>query len=71
MEDNGPGIPVAERSRLFERFYRIPGTQGPGCGLGLAIVKEIADAHGAAIELDTPADGQGTRVAVSLPAAPV
>ncbi len=71
VEDNGPGIPVAERSRLFERFYRIPGTQGPGCGLGLAIVKEIADAHGATIELDTPADGQGTRVGVSFPAVPV
>jgi len=70
VEDNGPGIPAAERSRVFERFYRIPGTQGTGCGLGLAIVKEIADTHGAAIEFATPAEGQGTRVVVEFPAAP-
>jgi len=70
VEDNGPGIPAAERSRVFERFYRIPGTQGTGCGLGLAIVKEISDTHGAAIEFATSAEGQGTRVVVEFPAAP-
>lgn len=44
--DDGPGVPPTERDRLFERFYRVPGTAGAGSGLGLAIVKEIAEAAG-------------------------
>jgi len=68
VEDDGPGIPEAERHKVFDRFYRIPGTQGTGCGLGLAIVKEIADVHGATVELSTPTTGVGTRVSVSFPA---
>jgi two-component system sensor histidine kinase TctE len=51
VEDTGPGIPQAERGQVFERFYRILGSDVPGSGLGLAIVKEIALAHGATIEL--------------------
>ena len=46
VEDNGPGIPVAERERAFERFHRVLGTGVEGCGLGLAIVREIAQSHG-------------------------
>ena len=46
VEDNGPGIPEAERERVFERFYRVLGTGADGCGLGLAIVREIALSHG-------------------------
>ncbi len=49
--DNGPGIPAVEIEKIFERFYRIPGSKGNGCGLGLAIVKEIADLHHAALKL--------------------
>lgn len=45
IEDDGPGIDEFERNKIFERFYRIPGSAGNGCGLGLAIVKEIADLH--------------------------
>ncbi len=45
IEDDGLGIPEVERDKIFERFYRIPGSLGNGCGLGLAIVKEIADLH--------------------------
>jgi two-component system sensor histidine kinase TctE len=45
VEDDGPGIPDTEHDKIFERFYRIPGSSGIGCGLGLAIVKEIADLH--------------------------
>lgn len=67
VEDNGPGIPPAERERVFERFYRAPGVGGEGCGLGLAIVREIADAHGAAIDIGVPADGRGTRLRVTFP----
>ncbi|MGR9036394.1 MAG: sensor histidine kinase, partial [Gammaproteobacteria bacterium] len=45
VEDDGPGIADDELTRIFERFYRIPGSKGDGCGLGLAIVKEISDLH--------------------------
>jgi two-component system sensor histidine kinase TctE len=51
VEDTGPGIPAAERSHVFERFYRILGSSAPGSGLGLAIVREIADRHGAEIDV--------------------
>jgi two-component system sensor histidine kinase TctE len=71
VEDSGKGIPADLRQRVFERFYRVPGQTAPGTGLGLAIVKEIAEAHGAAIELEDarPADTQlpGLRVALIFP----
>lgn len=51
VEDTGPGIPVAERSHVFERFYRILGSGVEGSGLGLAIVREIAQQHGADIDI--------------------
>lgn len=57
VEDNGPGIPAAERTRVFERFYRVPGSAGPGCGLGLAIVHEIVELHQGRIELADTAGG--------------
>lgn len=57
VEDDGTGIPVTERARVFERFHRVPGTSGEGSGLGLAIVAEIAAAHGAAVTLETPLGG--------------
>jgi two-component system, OmpR family, sensor histidine kinase TctE len=51
VEDTGPGIAPAERSHVFERFYRILGSSADGSGLGLAIVREIAQQHGAEIEV--------------------
>ncbi len=51
VEDTGPGIAQAERAHVFERFYRILGSAAPGSGLGLAIVREIAQQHGAEIEV--------------------
>ncbi len=51
VEDTGPGIAPAERSHVFERFYRILGNSAPGSGLGLAIVREIAQQHGAEIDI--------------------
>lgn len=42
VSDSGPGIPESERGRVFDRFYRVPGTDGEGSGLGLAIVAEVA-----------------------------
>ena len=56
--DNGPGIPPAERERVFERFIRLENSVSDGCGLGLSIVREIARSHGAQGRL---ADGPGGR----------
>ncbi|MBI2315648.1 MAG: sensor histidine kinase N-terminal domain-containing protein [Betaproteobacteria bacterium] len=64
VQDNGPGIAPAERTRVFERFYRVPGSGAEGCGLGLAIVAEIAERFGARVELSTSADGRGTLIRV-------
>ena len=51
VEDTGPGIAPAERANVFERFYRILGNRAPGSGLGLAIVREIAQQHGAEVDI--------------------
>lgn len=51
VEDTGPGIAAAERTHVFQRFYRILGNTAPGSGLGLAIVREIAQQHGAEIDI--------------------
>ena len=64
VEDDGPGIPPAERERVLERFYRAPGTPGTGSGLGLAIVREIATAHGATLRIGEGAEGRGCRVTI-------
>jgi len=69
VSDDGPGIDAAERARVFDRFYRHPGTVPPGSGLGLAIVKAIADAHGATLTLADGAGGRGLSVTVSFPPA--
>jgi two-component system sensor histidine kinase TctE len=67
VEDDGPGIPDEERERVFESYYRIPGSSGPGSGLGLAIVREIAHQHGAAVAVSAGVGGRGTQVTVSFP----
>jgi two-component system OmpR family sensor kinase len=69
VTDSGPGIPAEERERVFDRFYRLPGTGVQGSGLGLSIVKQIADAHRATIELGEPDRGKGLRVTVRFPPA--
>ena len=51
VEDTGPGIAPAERAHVFERFYRILGSSASGSGLGLAIVREIAQQHGAEVDI--------------------
>lgn len=52
VEDSGPGIPPDERERVFDRFYRVAGSEAAGSGLGLAIIKAIAERHGATLVLD-------------------
>lgn len=68
VTDNGPGIPEGERSRVFERFYRVLGSGEEGSGLGLSIVKRIADLHRASIELADEPGGRGLAVTVRFPA---
>ncbi|WP_243318653.1 sensor histidine kinase [Geothrix paludis] len=68
IEDNGPGIPSADRTRVFERFCRIGSDDTPGCGLGLSIVQEVARALGAEVRLSDPATGSGLVVTVVFPA---
>jgi two-component system sensor histidine kinase TctE len=67
VEDDGPGIPPAERERVIDAFYRQPGTTGEGCGLGLAIASEIAARHGARLRIDDRQPA-GTRVEVAFDA---
>lgn len=65
--DEGIGIPASERDRIFERFYRVLGTYAEGSGLGLAIVREIAELHGASIEVTDHPTGRGTVFRIILP----
>lgn len=67
VEDNGPGIPAAERGRVTERFYRVLGSGEEGSGLGLSIVQRIAELHGAVLRLGEGRDGRGLRVEVVFP----
>lgn len=72
VEDGGPGIPAAERERVFAPFYRAASSMqvNPGgAGLGLAIVSDIAALHGASLTLDDGAGGKGLLVRVTLPGA--
>jgi two-component system OmpR family sensor kinase len=71
VRDTGPGVPAAERTRVFDRFYRgahVDGTRERGSGLGLAIVKRIAEHHRAEIAMGDGIDGAGLSVNVRFPA---
>lgn len=71
VSDNGPGIPEADRARAMERFVRLAPGDGKGSGLGLSIVREIAELHGARVELDeTPGGGLTVRVHLPLTGVP-
>ena len=68
IEDNGNGIPPAERQRVFDPFYRILGSGEQGTGLGLSIAQTIAQRHGGSIALrDSQNFPTGLRVEITLP----
>lgn len=69
IQDNGPGIPLAERDRVFDPFYRTLGSEQTGSGLGLSIVQAIASRIGAEIRLDFADEAQqtGLNVTVTFP----
>ncbi|MFP5291069.1 MAG: sensor histidine kinase, partial [Actinomycetes bacterium] len=67
VEDTGPGIPEADRERVFERFYRVLGSGVDGSGLGLPIVRSLVEKRLAG-RVELHSDGEsGTTARVSLP----
>ena len=66
VNDEGPGVPAAERVRVFERFVRLPGQTGVGTGLGLSIVARVAELHRGSVAVENTATG-GARFVVRLP----
>jgi len=71
VTDSGRGIPAAERERVFDRFYRLPGGEPAGSGIGLALVRSIARHHDADVQLEDGPDGKGLRVRVAFAATAV
>lgn len=67
IEDTGMGIPEEDRERVFERFYRVLGSDADGSGLGLPIVREIAEMHRASVTLKPNPSGQGSIAQVVFP----
>jgi len=68
--DDGPGIPISERERVFERFHRTDPARtraAGGAGLGLAIVRAISDAHGGRVNARESPDHRGARMEMELP----
>lgn len=70
VADAGPGIPAAERDRVFLPFVQLGAGAGGSAGLGLAIVREVAERHGAAVTLGPGPDGRGTAARVVFPCPP-
>ena len=68
IADRGPGVPEAERDRIFEPFYRVPGSmeRDGGVGLGLSLVRQIADRHGGQVRC-LARDGGGLTFVVTFP----
>jgi two-component system, OmpR family, sensor kinase len=67
VEDDGPGIPIDMREKVFERFYRGSGEHSGSSGLGLSIVRAVAESHRGSVRLEEPLDGRGARFVVRLP----
>ena len=59
VQDHGPGVPAAQRERIFEKFYRLPGAseRSGGVGLGLSLVRSIAERHGGTVRATDRTDG--------------
>jgi two-component system sensor histidine kinase KdpD len=72
IADDGPGIPEADRERVFDMFYRVRAgdSQTAGTGLGLAICRGLVAAHGGTIRAEGGAGGVGTEIIVTLPSPP-
>ena len=72
MTDDGPGVPPADRERIFDRLVRLDearAAEDGGAGLGLAIARGIARAHGGDLRCVDPPGGRGAAFALTLPTA--
>ncbi len=69
VEDSGVGIAPEYVSRVFEKFFRVPGQEQVSSGLGLTIAKEIVEAHGGTIEVASEV-GKGSKFTFRLKVAP-
>lgn len=69
VRDHGPGIPLEDQERIFERFERAGDRTTTGSGLGLTIVRAIAQAHGGEVRCDS-SPGEGSTFTVTIPATP-
>ena len=70
VQDEGPGVPLSQRERIFEKFYRLPGAseRSGGVGLGLSLVRSIAQRHGGSVVCEDRTDGrQGACFVLRLP----
>lgn len=73
VEDQGPGIPVGQRDRVFESYYRMPRETDAatgGSGIGLAVVRGLVEQHGGAVRVQGTGNGTGARFVVTLPMGP-
>jgi signal transduction histidine kinase len=68
VSDNGPGVPEAQRDRIFDMFSRAHGAEVPGTGLGLAICRKLVQRHGGRIWVDDATDLGGAAFHFVLPA---
>ncbi len=66
VTDHGPGIPLQYQPRMFEKFFRVPGTDSRGAGLGLAITREIVTAHDGHVGVNSQ-PGKGSEFYFILP----
>ena len=66
ITDGGPGVPAAHQAALFEKFFRVPGSQGGGSGLGLFITKGLVNAHGGQVGVVSQ-EGRGATCWFTLP----
>lgn len=66
IQDSGPGIEPQNKEKVFDQFYRIPGTNEEGCGIGLAIVKRVLDLHKAHIHLHSSQNPSGLTIDISF-----
>ena len=68
VSDQGPGVPESALGKLFDKFYRVPGSRSGGTGLGLTITKAITEAHHGTIRAVNRPEG-GLAVTIEIPAA--
>ena len=67
IADHGPGLAPGEENKVFEKFYRGPGTAPGGLGLGLSIARQLVEAHGGVVLAQNREDTRGSRFSIRIP----